>query len=298
MTAIRKEGKVNDDTTLIDIRMFGIPGITAMYLIEGGKTCLIDGGTHTEARKILRQLKELNAFPPDMIIVTHSHWDHCQAIPFLSQRAKKEGKEIEILASVKAIPNLRDQSFNEIFGTGPYNNIELDVTPLKEGDIIDLNGIPLKIFETPGHMTDHIAILDEKNKNLFVGDSLGDKISDKVFVPPFMPPYWDEDAFLNTIEKIRKIKYSSICLAHFGYIYEDEAQNILDESVANYNQWWKIYKENIEYLDDIPHLIENIILKVIPKPVVEQFPDKLIEAVVFWLSEGLKAYEKLNFSTN
>jgi glyoxylase-like metal-dependent hydrolase (beta-lactamase superfamily II) len=172
MTAIREEGKVNDDTTLIDIKMFGVPKITAIYLIESGKKCLIDAGTHTEARKILRQLKELNAFPPDIILLTHSHWDHCQAIPFLSQRAKKEGKEIEIFASANAIPNLRDQSYNEIFGTGPFNNIEEDLIPVKDGDVVNLDGITLKIFEMQGHMTDQISILDEKNKNLFIGDAL------------------------------------------------------------------------------------------------------------------------------
>ena len=288
MTAIRKEGKVNDDTTLIDIRMFGVPKITAIYLIESGKTCLVDAGTHTEARKILRQLKALDIFPPDMIILTHSHWDHCQAIPFLCQRAKKEGKEIEILASEKAIPNLRDQSYNEIFGTGPFTNIEEDIMPLKEGDIVDLNGITLKVIETPGHMTDHIAFLDEKNKNLFVGDALGDKVSDFIFIPPFYPPYWDKDAYLNSINKLKKLDFKTITLHHFGLVYEDEAKSILDESVINLNKWWELFEENIEHLDDIPFMIDNTLANLIPKSELEKYPQKLKEAIAFWLSEGFK----------
>ena len=288
MTAIRKEGKINDDTTLIDIRMFGVPKITAMYLIESGKTCLIDGGTHTEARKILRQLKELNAFPPDMIILTHSHWDHCQAVPFLSQRAKKEGKEIEILALAKAIPNLRDQSYNEVFRTGPYNNIEEDISPLKEGDIVDLNGITLKIFETPGHMTDHISILDEKNRNLFVGDALGDKVSDFIFIPPFYPPYWDKDIYLNSIDKIKRIDCDTISLPHFGLIYEDEAKSILDESITNLNKWWEFFEDYIEKIGDIPYMIDNLLPELIPKSELEKYPLKLKEAIAHWLSEGFK----------
>ena len=164
MTAIRQSGKINEDTTLIDIEMLGVPGIFSMYLIESGKKCIIDAGTETEAQEILNKLKKLNAFPPDMIILTHSHWDHTQAIPFLSQEAEKMGKKIEILASAAAIPHLRDQSFNDAFGMGPYDNIENEITPLKEGDRIDLEGITLKIFEIPGHINDHIAILDEKNK--------------------------------------------------------------------------------------------------------------------------------------
>jgi len=288
MTAIRKEGKVNEDTTLIDIRMFGVPNITAIYLIESGKTCLVDAGTHTEARKILRQLKTLNAFPPDMIILTHSHWDHCQAIPFLCQRAKKEGKEIQILATEKAIPNLRDQSYNEIFGTGPFNNIEEDIKPLKEGDIVDLNSITLKVIETPGHMTDHISFLDEKNKNLFVGDALGDKVSDFIFIPPFYPPYWDKDAYLNSIDKLKRIDYETISLPHFGLVYEDEAKSILDESITNLNKWWGLFEENIEHLDDIPFMIDNALANLIPKSELEKYPQKLKEAIAFWLSEGFK----------
>jgi glyoxylase-like metal-dependent hydrolase (beta-lactamase superfamily II) len=293
MTAIRKEGKINPDTKLIDIKMFAVPNITAIYLIESGKKCLIDAGTHTEARKIFRQLKELNAFPPDIIVLTHSHWDHCQAIPFLSQRAKKVGKVIQIYASENAIPNLRDQSYNEVFGTGPFNNIDQDIIPLKEGDKIDLGGIMLKIFDTPGHISDHIAILDEKNKNLFVGDILGDKVSDIVFVPPFMPPYWDEEAYFNSINKLKKIDYNTVSLAHFGYIKGEEAQNIFDESLENYKKWWIIFEKNIEKIDDVPYLIENILPSVIPRTAIEKFPERLVEAICFWLSEGFKTYKKL-----
>ncbi|MFX0021276.1 MAG: MBL fold metallo-hydrolase [Candidatus Hermodarchaeota archaeon] len=288
MTAIREEGKVNDDTTLIDIKMFAVPKINGIYLIESGKKCLIDAGTHTEARKILKRLKELNAFPPDMIILTHSHWDHVQSVPFLIQRARKEGKEIKICASAKAIPNLRDQSYNEIFGTGPFNNFENDIMPLKDGDIIDLNGISLKIFELEGHMTDQIAILDEKNKNLFVGDALGDKISEFIFIPPFYPPYWDKESFLNSIEKIRKIDYETISLTHYGLIYGDEAKTILDESVANLNKWWNYFEENVDHLDDIPYIIDELLPKVIPKSEIDKYPLKLKEAIAFWLGEGFK----------
>ncbi len=288
MTAIRKEGKVNDDTTLVDIRMFGVPKITGIYVIESGKTCLIDAGTHTEARKILRQLKDINSFPPDKIILTHSHWDHCQAIPFLNQRALKEGKKIEIYASEIYIPNLRDQSYNEIFGTVPFNNIEVEIIPLKEGDTVDLEGIQLKIFETQGHMTDQLLILDEKNKNLFIGDALGDKVSDTVFVPPFYPPYWDKEKFLKSIDKIKKIDYDTISISHFGLIHGDEAKSILDESIANYNKWWNFFEENIENLDNILYLVDEMLPKVIPKVELEIFPQKLKEAVAYWLSEGFK----------
>ena len=87
LTAIRKQGKITENTTLIDAGLFDVTGTTAVYLIEGDKKCLIDGGTRNAASRIIKILNDLNAFPPDIIILTHSHWDHTQAIPILRKKA-------------------------------------------------------------------------------------------------------------------------------------------------------------------------------------------------------------------
>jgi glyoxylase-like metal-dependent hydrolase (beta-lactamase superfamily II) len=71
MTAIRKTGKINENTFLIDIGMMGVAGVTAVYFIADDKKCLIDGGTKGEAFRIINFLKAQNAFPPDVIIITH-----------------------------------------------------------------------------------------------------------------------------------------------------------------------------------------------------------------------------------
>ena len=131
MVAIRKAGEISENTSLIDIGMMGVSGVTAMYLIEDEKKCLIDGGTRTEFKRIMNTPYEMNGFPPDIIIVTHSHWDHTQAIPAMRDSAAKQGKTIEVLASENAIPLLADQSYNDVFAPGPYANIT-DVTALKK----------------------------------------------------------------------------------------------------------------------------------------------------------------------
>ena len=124
MNAIREEGKINEDTTLIDVEMLGQKGLLAMYLIEGGKKCLIDGGISNQAQYLIDFLAKRNAFPPDVIILTHAHWDHTQAIPSFRKKATELGKIIEVMASKEAIPLLNDQSFNDIFNTGPYEDID------------------------------------------------------------------------------------------------------------------------------------------------------------------------------
>jgi glyoxylase-like metal-dependent hydrolase (beta-lactamase superfamily II) len=239
-------------------------------------------------------LKELNFFPPDMVIVTHSHFDHTQAIPLMLKRAEKEGKKIEILASESCIPHLKDQSFNDVFEMGPSKNIEGDITPLKEGDIVDLDGITLEIFETPGHTNDHIAIFDTKHKNLFLGDAIGYKESDNSFNPPFMPPFWDTDAFFSTIEKLKKIEYNSISLAHFGYIYGSEAKNLLDEAVSVFENWWNMYEENTDKLDDMDYMINKIIdLNLMPEDEVAETPEIILHGLITWLGIGFRTYKNI-----
>ena len=132
MSAIRTPGRLNDNTTLIDIGMLGIYGVTAVYLVRGKKTCLIDAGTRANAPRLAMLLRELDAFPPDYIVVTHPHWDHAQGIPRLRSAALAQNKKIEVLASQDAIPLLADRAFNDLFHTGPYDSI-LDVTGVKEG---------------------------------------------------------------------------------------------------------------------------------------------------------------------
>ena len=316
MAAIRETGKINENTTLIDIGMFGVSGSTAIYLIEDEKSCLIDGGTRTEAKRIINMLKEKNAFPPDIVIVTHSHYDHTQAIPAMRKEAARIGKTIEVIASETAIPLLEDQSYNDVFESGPYENIR-DVTPLKEGDSIDIGQITLQIFEVPGHHKDHIAILDEKNKNFFVGDCIGYKVGDHTFLPPFMPPFWDAQAFQETIEKLRQINYESLCLAHFGYIHGDEAKYILDEAVATCDTWWRVFDKHADKLDDTDYMIGVIRKEIDPTPAnlkivslklkflagvmttvskllrkePKPLSDYLLQGIVEWLAKGYRTYK-------
>lgn len=251
MTAIREPGKINENTTLIDAYLQGVGRISAVYLIKGEKTCLIDTGTKIGANKIVQALEDLKIGPPDIIILTHSHWDHCQGIPILRSYAERNNKQIEIMASEKSIPLLRDQSFNNVYEGGPFENLtDFDVKSLKEGDIVDLGGLTLKIYEIPGHTDDHIAIFDEKNKNIFVGDGIGYKIGDNAFLPTCMPPFFNEAQYLNSIEKLKQINYETLCLNHFGYIVEEEAKTILDESVDIYKRSISLFKEHIQDIDN------------------------------------------------
>jgi glyoxylase-like metal-dependent hydrolase (beta-lactamase superfamily II) len=289
MSAIRQQGRINENTILIDIGLDGVAGAAAVYLIEGDKKCLIDGGTRSEAHALVRTLREMGAFPPDIIILTHSHHDHAQGIPVLQREAARLGKRIEVLASRQAVPLLEDQSWNKVFHEGYYEGIR-DVNTVKEGDIVDLGKTTLKIYEIPGHCKDHIAVVDEKCKNIYVGDAIGDKIADQTFLPPFMPPFWDTDTFLSSIDKLKHIDYDTLCLAHFGYIQGDEARWILDEGLHVYEIWWQLFDKNAGKLGDIDYMVRTIFAEINPG-----IPDiKILSPKLKFLFALLNGWRKLS----
>ncbi|MHA1293513.1 MAG: MBL fold metallo-hydrolase, partial [Promethearchaeota archaeon] len=179
MTFINSEGKFNNNTYLIDGMLFRLKGQIAIYIIENdGIRMMLDTSSALNARKIVKRMKELGIFPIHKLLITHSHWDHNQGW----EKLKKLIGDFEILASEKAVERLRNpEIMNEAFG---YKVPPLEkFTLLKDGDIIDLNGLKLKVLNFFGHTQDSIAIYDEKNKNLFTGDSIIYKWDENTLAP-------------------------------------------------------------------------------------------------------------------
>jgi glyoxylase-like metal-dependent hydrolase (beta-lactamase superfamily II) len=285
VTAIRKQGKVNANTTLIDAGMYGVAGTNAVYLVESGQSCLIDTGGAAESARVARTLTDLGAFPPDRIVLTHAHWDHSQAVPDLRRRAGRLSKTIPVLAGSDSIPLLEDQSWNAVLDKKlRFENIH-DIQPLVDGDVIDLDGLALEVIEAPGHIKGHIALYDQSNRNLFLGDSIGYKYGDDAVIPNFIPPFWDREAYRETLVRLRAIDYDHVSLAHFGYLSGDEARGFLDEAEVTNDRWWGIFDrvDQEGRLDDLKYLASVIIEEtdiVVPDLIIERLGLRMLLGLV------------------
>lgn len=227
MTFIQSEGKFNENSYLIDGLYTGTPGTLALYVIEHeGERLLVDTGTPDVFPKVYRKLLHLGLDPIHKILLTHSHADHVAA----THRFRKFFKDVEVFASARAIKNLKHpERMNAVLGE--ECKPVLKVNPLVEGDIIDLNGLELKVYDFFGHTQDSIAIFDEKNKNIFVGDTILDKYDPNSYNPTFFPPDFKEDALLSTFNKLRVLRHklSSISLAHYGVWTGEDFHHIVDQ---------------------------------------------------------------------
>jgi glyoxylase-like metal-dependent hydrolase (beta-lactamase superfamily II) len=166
-----------------------------------------------------------------------------------------------------------------------------EVNPLKEGDIIDLDGISLQVIEVPGHIKDHIAIFDEMNEILFTGDSLGVQFTVGAPYPNFMPLFWNKEDFYSSIEKMEKINFEGIALAHYGLLEGEPAQEYIKNLRIESQKWLTILERAEEEgsLDNIPYLVDLIFKETVLES--ENFNYDLFSQFIQWTTIGYKIYK-------
>ena len=289
MVFINKEGKFNENTWLIDGNLFGGKGNLSIYIIENdGTRMMIDTSEKVMAPIIIEKLKKFKIYPIHKIFLTHSHFDHVDGVFELQKLMKTTN--IEVLASENAIENLKNPiNMNEVFASKMEPIV--DVTPLKDNEIINLNGLELEVLNFFGHTMDSIALFDTKNKNVFAGDAIIDKSSIYYFQPTFMPPDFHEAELLRTFQRLRNMKdeLNSISLAHYGVWTDNDFKQIINSMeelhFATKDSIIKWYKENPSYY----YLALKFHETFIPKSKIIKYGYiGFLERQMEWLVEGLK----------
>ena len=117
---------------------------------RGGECYIIDPGY--EPRRFVEFVRQ-EELRPQGIILTHLHRDHTGGA-----RAVKDAADCPI--------------FMHEADAFVYRG-EVD-RPLRDGDVLKLDGEELKVLHTPGHTRGSICILSEKSRVCFTGDTLFD----------------------------------------------------------------------------------------------------------------------------
>jgi len=137
------------------VKMFTVGMMQTNCFIVGDtqieEAVVIDPGfdSASEAKSILKEI-ERNRFRVKSIINTHGHSDHTSG-----NKTMKEATGASILIHEYDAPLLRNPSADKT---------------IREGDIIELNEVKLRILHTPGHSKGSIALLGADA--VFSGDTL------------------------------------------------------------------------------------------------------------------------------
>ena len=130
------------------------------YLVvdpETGELLVIDPGAEAE-----RIFSAIGRRKPRAVLLTHGHFDHTSAVrPLLEQHP-----DVPVYIHEK-------DSVDGPAGELRFSRVgEKNQRYYKEGDVITVGTIPLRVMETPGHSEGSVCLLAEDEHVIFAGDTL------------------------------------------------------------------------------------------------------------------------------
>ena len=165
-----KSEKISESVT----RIFGPTG-ELMYLVEGSdRAVLIDTGTGVG--NLSEYVKELTD-KTITVILTHGHVDHASGAPNFEEvymnhaddEVYKEHIDFEVRkgyvkAQYKDFDKIIESDYVQQKNSSAYKD-------LKAGDVFDLGGITLEIYNAAGHTPGQMAVLIKEERILMTGDA-------------------------------------------------------------------------------------------------------------------------------
>lgn len=172
------------------------------YLITGNqRAILFDTGMGiSNIKAVVEQLTKL----PISVLNSHTHNDHVgdnwrfadvYGMPTAFTRKNAEGSKAD--AQAELAPDEICGTLPAGFNSKDYRTKAFHISHwLYDGETIDLGGRSLKIISTPGHTPDAIALLDEREKLLWTGDTF--------YAGPIYlyRPETDLDAYVASVKKL------------------------------------------------------------------------------------------------
>ena len=205
-----------------------------IYLLKGKKPVLFDGGlallggVHREAITSI-----LNGDSPRMVFITHVHFDHCGAVPYLKKAfpgleaaaSKKAGDILKRPNAIKLIQKLSEGAANVLFEfdeaelvRDPFEPFEVDRV-LQDGDVVELgDGLTVRVLATPGHTWDFLSYYVPEKKILVASESAGCALSSGYISTDSLA---DFDVYLNSLKRLASLDAEILCQGH-RYVYVDE----------------------------------------------------------------------------
>ena len=132
------------------------------YLVIGeNQACMIDTmNGHNNLRKVVSEITE----KPVIVVNTHGHPDHIYGNVYFDE-AYLNPKDMDLAAEFTGSPEFIAACEKEGVAMPPFK-------PVKGGDVFDLGGKTLEVYDLPGHTPGGILLLLKEDRILFAGDSI------------------------------------------------------------------------------------------------------------------------------
>jgi glyoxylase-like metal-dependent hydrolase (beta-lactamase superfamily II) len=213
------------DHLCIDLEHLGLEGAIACYLVEGEEPAIVDPGPRTTLDRLVERLAEHGVGPGDLrhVLLTHIHLDHAGATGHLVDRFPSATVHVHedgashlvdperlVSSTRRTFGDLHDRLWGEV---KPVPVDRIDAWRPEEGGL----RAGLRPVETPGHISHHVAYLDEGDGTLFSGDSMGIALAGGPPHPPTPPPAVNLRDWERTLDEIARLGPDRFGATHFGF---------------------------------------------------------------------------------
>ncbi len=244
---------------------YSFDGSFDFYLLKGDNNILIDTGILDRVDTLNEFLdKNLEGQNLDIILLTHSHYDHCGGIPFLKQKYKTvkiygSERTAAIFSKEKARSFIKEmnESITDKREFNNYDSLKIDKI-LYEDDIIENGNFRLKVMEVPGHTRCSVSFYDEINKILLGGDSLGIFEKNNQIKPLFFSSY---SQYINSMKKQMNFPVDLLALPHNLPFVKSEAIKFLKNSYKKSIQIGEEIKKRLLNGEDEDKIVKEYLLK-------------------------------------
>ena len=272
---ITRKGIVADNFYVV-----GVPEMP-VYLLDGEKPVLFEASLSAIGPVLVEEVrKTLGDRSPEMLFLTHVHFDHCGSAAYL----KKTFPDLKIAASQKAAeiltrPNalshmarLNESAAEVIKGWHPeitqttaFEPFQLDRV-LADGERIELEaGSTVEVIAAPGHTWDSLSYYLPERKILIASESTGCVDNTGEVVTEFLADY---QAYVDTIQRLSRLDVDIFCQGHRLVYTGEDVPPFFERSL----EAAATFRETIEKMlrqegGDIPRTVARMkALEYDPKP--------------------------------
>lgn len=171
--------------------------LTNCYILideNTGKAVVIDPGKFSEKLAFEVQSSAISSI--DAILITHGHFDHIGGV---KQLRDISGAKVYIHKLDAPCLADKDLSLASSLRNAKLEKLEADVL-IEDGDLLSFGDINLKVLHTPGHTPGSVCFINDKEKDIFTGDTLF-----KLTVGRTDFPRGDWEQLKSSLEKIKDL---------------------------------------------------------------------------------------------
>ncbi len=261
---LESKGKIGED-----LYALGGPELPA-YLLNGPIPVLFDAGMTFMGPTYLTELKDILGDPERLQFnfLTHSHFDHCGATPYLKRHipglkigagrlAADTFRKASAVELIRSLCRDHENKYPERIGGEDvsFDRIDVDLI-LEDGTEMDLGGESLRAIATPGHTRDSLTFYLPGFKAIITGEAIGAFDRNLAIHPEFTASYKD---YLASLRKLADLEIEMILMSHYFVLTGEEARGYMTKAIARTVQ----FRERIEhYLHDLKGDREAVVKRI------------------------------------